>query len=88
MLQSAHLTVAELTSTSRYPTDRGEVHQLYESAEKFVRYVCNKYPKELFPRFVDRVVTGEPAQSALVATYGAEFNDMTGFERKLARFVR
>ncbi len=87
-LQSARLTVAELTSTTAYPTEREKVTRLYESSEKFVRYLCNKFPKELFPRFVERVLAGEPAQSALAATYGAEFNDMTAFERRFARFIR
>ena len=87
-LLSARLTVAELTATSRYPTVRTEVHQLYESAEKLVRYLCNKYPKELFPRFVDRILAGETATAALVAIYGAEFQDMASFERKFARFTR
>lgn len=87
-LNSAELTVAELTSISRYPTDEAEVRRLYETAEKFVRYLSNKHPKELFPQFVERVLNGEPAQGALAATYGADFNDIAAFERKFARFVR
>ncbi|MBA2433236.1 MAG: hypothetical protein H0V56_14175 [Chthoniobacterales bacterium] len=87
-LRSAQLTVAELTSLDRYPSDPERVQQLYESGEKFVRYLCNRYPKELFPRFVERVISGEPVQVALVALYGAEFRDMAAFERKFARFTR
>lgn len=87
-LPAAQLSFTELISTARYPSDRQQVHQLYESAEKLVRFLWNKYPKELFPQFVDRVIAGEPAQTALPAVYGAEFNDLPAFERKFARFTR
>ena len=87
-LQMAELTVAQLTSTSIYPSAREQVHQLYETAEKFVRYLLNDHPKQLFPDFVERVVGGEPTDIALRAVYGNEFNDMAAFERKFARFVR
>ena len=88
VLGRAELSVAELIATTRYPTDRAEVHQLYQTAEKFVRYLCNRYPKELFPKFVDRIVAGEPVQAALIAGYGSEFDDIAAFERKFTRFTR
>ena len=87
-LQMAELTVAQLTSTAVYPTSPEQVQQLYQTAEKFVRYLLNNYPKQSFATFVDRVVGGEPVAAALVATYGNEFNDMAAFERKFARFTR
>jgi hypothetical protein len=87
-LQSAQLSVAELTGLTSYPTDPKQVLQLYESAEKFVRYLCNRYPRELFPRFVERVISGAAVPEALVAVYGDEFRDMAAFERKFARFTR
>jgi hypothetical protein len=84
----AELTFAQLTSTTVYPTNPAHVQQLYQSAEKFARYLLNNYPKQLFPAFVERVLAGEPVATALVAIYGNEFNDMTAFERKFARFTR
>ncbi len=87
-LPAAQLSFAELISTARYPSDRQEVHQLYESAEKFVRLVWNKYPKELFPKFVDRVIAGQAPPSALADVYGPDFNDLAAFERRFARFQR
>ena len=87
-LQMAELTFAQLSSTTVYPALPDEVHQLYQSAEKFARYLFNNHPKQLFPRFVERVLAGEPVAMALVAIYGNEFNDMTAFERKFARFTR
>jgi hypothetical protein len=87
-LQRAELSFAELTATAIYPKDPQGVAQLYETSEKFVRYLLNNYPKQLFPQFVDRVLAGEPAAAALAAVYGQEFNDMAAFERKFARFIR
>ena len=87
-LQMAELTFAQLTSTAVYPTRPAEVQQLYQTAEKFVRYLLNNYPKQLFPPFVERVLAGEPVATALVAIYGNEFTDMAAFERKFARFTR
>ena len=86
--QAAELTFAQLTSTSIYPTSPEQVRQLYETSEKFVRYLLNNYPKQLFPTFVDRVLTGEAAAPALATVYGGEFNDMAAFERKFARIAR
>ncbi len=87
-LNLARLSVAELTVIDRYPEKHEDVYALYQSAEKFVRYLCNRHPRELFPRFVERLLEGEPPDAALRDVYGAEFNDMTAFERKFARFNR
>ena len=87
-LQMAELTFQQLTSTAVYPSEPEQVQQLYQSAEKFVRYLMNNHPKQLFPRFAERVLAGEPVATALVAIYGNEFNDMAAFERKFARFTR
>lgn len=87
-LQMAELSFAELTATAIYPTNPQQVTQLYETSEKFVRYLFNNYPKQLFPAFVERVLAGEPAAAALASVYGQEFNDMAAFERKFARFTR
>ena len=87
-LQMADLTFQQLTSTAVYPAEPAQVQQLYQSAEKFVRYLLNNYPKQSFPQFVERVLAAEPVASALVAIYGSEFNDMAAFERKFARVRR
>jgi len=48
----------------------------------------NKYPKELFPKFVNRVIYGAPAVETLVNIYGNEFSDMAEFEKRFSRFTR
>lgn len=87
-LHFAEMTVAELTATTRYPTDPEAVARLYDTSAKFVRYLFNKYPTELFPKFVDRVLAGQPTAAALVEIYGNEFSDMAEFEKRFSRFTR
>ena len=87
-LRFAEMSVAELIATARYPTDPEAIARLYDTSAKFVRYLFNKYPPELFPKFIDRVLAGEPAATALVEIYGNEFSDMAEFEKRFSRFTR
>ncbi len=72
-LQNAKMTVAELTATLRYPMGLGAVARLYDTSAKFVRYLFDKYPRDKFPKFVDHLLDGEPAATALQEVYGDEF---------------
>ena len=87
-LHLAEMTVAELITTARYPREPEEVARLYETSAKFVRYLFNKYPKDLFPKFVERVLDGQTTAAALLETYGKEFADMAEFEKSFRRFIR
>ena len=87
-LHFAEMSVAELTTTARYPVDPEKVARLYDTSAKFVRYLFNKYPKEFFPKFVDRVLAREPVEAALAEIYGNEFSDMAEFEKRFSRFTR
>ena len=87
-LKFAEMTVAELIATTRYPAEPPQVARLYETGAKFVRYLFNKYPRELFPKFVDRILDGKSPGSALIEIYGNEFSDMAEFEKRFSRFIR
>jgi hypothetical protein len=88
ILTRAEMNVAELLTVNRYPADRMEVHRLYASGSKLVRYLLNRYPKEQFVKFLDRLISGETASNALVAIYGNEFADLNAFDKKFERFTR
>jgi hypothetical protein len=87
-LPFAKMTVAELFATQRYPEAPLDVARLYDTSAKFVRYLFNKYPPELFPKFVGRVLTDASPAAALVEIYGSEFSDMADFEKRFSRFTR
>ena len=87
-LRWATMTVTELLAVSRYPQNPSSVSQLYDTSTKFVRYLFAKYPAELFPKFVDRLLDGVAAQQALVDVYGDEFRDLTTFDKRFETFTR
>jgi hypothetical protein len=81
-LDSATMTLTELIGVSRYPEDPVDVTPVYDTGTKFVRYLFTKYPAELFPKFLDRLLGGAPAQLALVDVYGDEFRDLAAFDKR------
>ncbi|HEY4285026.1 MAG TPA: hypothetical protein VGM62_18325 [Chthoniobacterales bacterium] len=87
-LRSATMTLTELMAITRYPDDDASVPQLYETGTKFVRYLFAKYPAELFPRFVSRLLDGAQAQAALVEVYGNEFRDLVAFDKRFQTSIR
>ena len=87
-LRSAPMTLTELISVTHYPEDPNEVARLYETGTKFVRYLFAKYPAELFPKFVDRLLDGESTQLALFKIYGDEFRDLAAFDKKFEASAR
>ena len=88
ILRDASMTLTGLINVDRYPTDQASVARLYETGTKLVRYLFTKYPPELFPKFVTRLLDGAPAETALVDVYGDEFRDMGAFDRKFQTVIR
>lgn len=87
-LPNAGMSIDALFATTQYPLNRAAVDSLYETSAKFVRYLFNRYPKELFPKFVDRLLDGEPAANALAEVYGGEFQNMAEFQKHFQNFTR
>ena len=87
-LRWATMTVTELLAVSQYPQNPSSVSQLYDTSTKFVRYLFAKYPAELFPKLVDRLLDGVAAPQALVDVYGDEFRDLTTFDKQFETFTR
>ena len=87
-LPVANLKVTQLIAVTNYPTDHAAVNELYSSALKFTRYLFTKYPPDLFPKFVDRLLDGALVPAALTETYGAEFLDLPAFERRYLTLIR
>src|SRR4029453_7843858 len=84
----ASMTLSELIATRQYPREGAAVTELYESSTKFVRYLFTKYPPEVFPKFIDRVIDGEAVQSALVELYSDEFRDLAAFDKRFQTSIR
>jgi hypothetical protein len=87
-LPTATMTLTELISVTRYPEDPVSVTRLYETGTKFVRYLFARYPAELFPKFVNRLLDGAPASEALSEVYSGEFRDLAAFDKKFQTVIR
>ncbi len=87
-LNFAMLSLDRLTAMTHYPDDPIVVTQLYESAEKLVRFIMNDLPKERFLGFVDALLSGYDLPGAVMKIYGDKFKDFDDFQKKYDRFVK
>ena len=87
-LQLATLPLDKLVNTTAYPDDPKEVAQLYQSAEKLVRFLMTKNPPERFPKFVDSILDGDPFSVAVVKVYGDRYKDYDTFAREYTRLAQ
>jgi hypothetical protein len=87
-LSHAEMPLDEMFALKRYPEDRDKVDQLYQTGEKFVRFLMDELPPDRFRKFVTELLsTGDPKQS-LMRVYGDKFKDFDGFEKKFAAFSK
>ncbi len=82
-LSVADHTLPELLELAVYPTDRKEIDKLYQSSERFVRFIMTQYPKEQFPKLVEVLLNGDALETSIPALYGESFADFT---RRYDRF--
>ena len=71
-----------------YPTEENVILQLYQSGEKFVRFLMNEFPKERFVSFIDAVLGGKSMQEAVLSIYGDKVKDWDTFTRRYERFTK
>ena len=77
---------AELLAATDYPVDPKAANQFYATSKYLVGYLLLKQPREKWNAFFDRVLAGEPAVPALLATYG--WADVAAAEKAFAQFAR
>ncbi|MES2569426.1 MAG: hypothetical protein V4710_05150 [Verrucomicrobiota bacterium] len=87
-LQQAEMPLATLESLTEYPSDQARIGQLYQTSEKFIRFLMNELPKERIVPFIDAVVAGKGMRGALLQVYGDQFKDWPAFEKRYERFTK
>jgi hypothetical protein len=87
-LRMGDIPLAQLTSMTDYPTNREQVHALYQSSQKLVRFLMNELPKDRFPKFVDQILATNDFKKSLLAVYSDKIPSMQMFERRYERFVK
>lgn len=76
----------ELLAATAYPADLKANALFYATSKYLVGFLLLEQPRDKWPLFFARVVAGEPALPALLATYG--WADIAALERDFRRFLR
>jgi hypothetical protein len=85
--QVATLPLDQLTAMTVYPPDVMAVAQLYQSAEKLVRFIMSKDP-ERFPKLFGLLIDGEDLPAAIPQVYGDLYPTYAAFEQQYARLPK
>jgi hypothetical protein len=87
-LKMADLPLDKLAETTSYPTTEGAIHQLYQSSEKFVRFLMTEMPKDRIVTYIEAVLDGKSLQDAVLSTYNDKIKDWSDFQKKYAKFSK
>lgn len=87
-LDAAEIPLSTLEKITEYPTDERAIGQLYQTSEKFIRFLMSEGPKDRIVKFIERILTGGSLQAAVLEIYGEQFKDWSAFERRYERFTR
>ena len=87
-LKQAELTLDDLFAIEKYPETTEKVTQLYQTSEKFVRFLMNEFPKDRFRQFVSEVIDSNDPKAALLKVYGDKIKDFEAFKTRFSRFTK
>lgn len=87
-LHLAEMPLSTLEALTEYPSDENAVGQLYQSSEKFVRFLMNELPKERIVTFIEAVLAGKKMQAAVLEVYGDKLKDWDAFTKRYERFSK
>ncbi len=87
-LGGAEMPLGTLESMTSYPESELEIGQLYQTSEKFVRFLMNEFPKDRFVKFIDAVLDGKSMQVAVLEIYLDKVKDWDAFLRRYERFTK
>lgn len=87
-LHLAEMPLTQLELLQSYPADEVAVGQLYQSSEKFVRFLMNELPKDRIVSFIDYVLGGKGMKDSVLAIYGDKVKDWDTFLRRYERFTK
>ncbi|HEX8297260.1 MAG TPA: hypothetical protein VF593_13230 [Chthoniobacteraceae bacterium] len=85
-LYAADLPLDKLEALTSYPPDELAVGQLYQSSEKFVRFLMTEFPSARITKFIEAVLGGKSMQAAVLAVYSDQVKDWNDFTRRYERF--
>jgi hypothetical protein len=87
-LEMAEMSLSTLESLQEYPRDEIEIIRLYQTSEKFVRFIMNELGKDRIVQFVETALAGKGMKDCVLEVYGDRIKDWDAFEKRFARFTR
>ena len=87
-LSMAEMPLTTLETLDGYPSSEAAIGQLYQTSEKFVRFLMTEAPKDRIGKFIGAVLDGKKMQDAVLAVYGDKFKDWGAFMRRYERFAK
>ncbi len=87
-LSHAEMSLDTLASLTSYPTRTEEITQLYQTSEKFVRFLMTELPKDRIVKYIETVVGGTGLKPAVLEVYADKFKDWDAFMKRYERFSK
>jgi hypothetical protein len=87
-LKSGDMPLKTLATMKGYPSSQQEIHALYQSSEKFVRFLMTEGGKDRIAKFIEAILGGQEMESAVLGVYGDKFKDWASFEKKYEKFSK
>ncbi len=85
-LGRAEMPLSALENMKEYPTELAAIHELYQTSEKFVRFLMNDFPKNRIVKFIDAILDGKDIESSVIEVYGDKVKDWAAFMKRYERF--
>jgi hypothetical protein len=87
-LHMADLPLSTMEGMKQYPDDPVQVAQLYQTAEKLVRFLMDQMPRERITQFIDAELNGKSLEASVTEIYGDKIKDWADFQKRYERFAK
>jgi len=84
----ADLSFEQLEALEVYPSEEQQIHQLYQSGERVIRFLMTEFPKDRIAKFVDSLLAGNKLEAAVMEVYGDKVPDFKTFRTRYQRFQK
>jgi hypothetical protein len=87
-LHSAEMPLDQLTQLDQYPATEEQIRQLYQTSEKFIRFLMTEFPKDRIRLFIEAMLEGRDLPTAITSTYSDKVKDYGAFLKKYEKFTK
>ena len=86
-LRTADMPLAELLALQKYPDALPDIARLYQTGEKFVRFLMSKGSPAQFVAFANALVDAQPFDAAIATHYPGQWPDPRKFEEDFTKYT-